>query len=134
MSSTNAPAINYAKYMGFESVPAAIVFGVLYLVLFAFFIGTCIKHKTSVYYSLAFFCARASYFHFTITDKRFTSFTVRIIAFAIRAVLAGSESAAEISAFSPLMKFFSALASLVWFIPLTHLSSICKLYMTAIDA
>jgi len=95
MSSTSAPAINYAKYMGFESVPAAVVFGVLYLVLFALFIGTSIKHKTSVYYSLAFFCARASYFHFTIIDMRFISFSVRITAFAIRAVLAGSESAAE---------------------------------------
>jgi len=78
-----------------ESVPAAVVFGVLYLVLFALFIGTSIKHKTSVYYSLAFFCARASYFHFTIIDMRFISFSVRITAFAIRAVLAGSESAAE---------------------------------------
>jgi len=76
-SSSSSSTINYAKFLGIESLPAAIIFIVLYLPLFLWFIRKSFVHPTHVHYTLTFFC------------------TIRVVAFSIRAVLAGSTSAGE---------------------------------------
>jgi hypothetical protein len=69
--------INYAKAFGIESVPAAIVFTFLYIPLFGWFARQSLRRPTYVHFVLTFFC------------------TLRIVTFAMRAALAGSESAGE---------------------------------------
>lgn len=73
MSST----INYAKAVGIESLAGAIIFTILYIPIFLWFIRQSFVNPTHVHYTLTFFC------------------TLRVVAFAIRAVLAASVSAAE---------------------------------------
>ncbi|KNZ77898.1 hypothetical protein J132_03174 [Termitomyces sp. J132] len=69
--------INYAKILGVESVAPAAVFAVAYFPLFVWFVRQSIGRPTYVFIVLSFFCC------------------IRIAAFTIRAVLAGSESAGE---------------------------------------
>ncbi|KAF8876265.1 hypothetical protein BD779DRAFT_171071 [Infundibulicybe gibba] len=67
--------INYAKLFGFESVAAAAVFAALYVPLFGWFVRQSFGRPTYVFIVLSLFCA------------------IRIAAFIIRAILAGSDSA-----------------------------------------
>jgi hypothetical protein len=77
MSSSTPANFNYAHYAGIESVPAAIVFAVLYLPLFAWYVRQSISRPTYVFIMLAFFSI------------------IRVVAFVTRAVLAGVDSAAK---------------------------------------
>ncbi|KAK6974361.1 hypothetical protein R3P38DRAFT_2812103 [Favolaschia claudopus] len=65
--------INYAKAFGFQSIPAAVIFAVVYLPLFLWFIRQSIKNTTYVYISLSIFCL------------------MRVVAFVMRAILIASE-------------------------------------------
>ncbi|KAJ7118402.1 hypothetical protein C8R43DRAFT_934149, partial [Mycena crocata] len=69
MSSTD-----YTTVFGFDSIPVAVVFAVVYLPLFLWFIRQSIKNTTYVYISLTVFCL------------------MRVVAFGLRAVLIGSNS------------------------------------------
>ncbi|GLB35636.1 hypothetical protein LshimejAT787_0212010 [Lyophyllum shimeji] len=70
-------AINYAKAFGIESVAAAIVFTIAYVPLFGWFVRQSFGRPTYVFFVLSFFCV------------------VRMTAFIIRAVLAGSDTAGQ---------------------------------------
>ena len=54
--STIPPNFNYAAAIGIYSLPAAIVFTVLYVLLFGVFLGKSFTHPTYVHYVLTFFC------------------------------------------------------------------------------
>ncbi|KAJ3932038.1 MAG: hypothetical protein NXY57DRAFT_894969 [Lentinula lateritia] len=69
--------INYAKLFGFESVAAAGIFAALYAPLTVWFFLLLIRHRSYVVFTLFIFCQ------------------IRFVAFIIRAILAGSETAAE---------------------------------------
>ncbi|KAJ3869916.1 hypothetical protein EV359DRAFT_29024 [Lentinula novae-zelandiae] len=69
--------INYAKLFGFESVAAAGIFAALYAPLTVWFFLLLIRHQSYVVFTLFIFCQ------------------IRFVAFIIRAILAGSETAAE---------------------------------------
>ncbi|PPQ91306.1 hypothetical protein CVT25_006600 [Psilocybe cyanescens] len=73
----NTDKINYAKALGFHSVAAAVIFTVLYVPLLGWFVRQSFFRPTYVHFVLVVFC------------------TIRIAAFAIRAVLAGSSTAGE---------------------------------------
>jgi len=70
-------AINYAKISGIHSVAAGIIFAVVYVPLFIFYIHQSIRRPTYVFIVLSLFCA------------------LRVTAFTMRAILAGSEGAGE---------------------------------------
>ncbi|ESK88733.1 hypothetical protein Moror_2995 [Moniliophthora roreri MCA 2997] len=69
--------INYARYLGYNSVAAAIVFTILYVPLLAWFLFQLTRGRSRILIILSVFCA------------------IRIAAFAIRAVLCHSSSAGE---------------------------------------
>ncbi|KAH7880134.1 uncharacterized protein C8R40DRAFT_1066236 [Lentinula edodes] len=69
--------INYAKLFGFESVAAAGIFAALYAPLTVWFFLLLIRHRSYVVFTLVIFCQ------------------IRFVAFIIRAILAGSKTAAE---------------------------------------
>ncbi|KAF8809296.1 hypothetical protein BYT27DRAFT_7254796 [Phlegmacium glaucopus] len=69
--------INFAKALGIESLAGAIVFTILYIPILVWFVRKSFNHPTQVHYALTFFC------------------TIRVVAFVMRAVLAGSASAGE---------------------------------------
>ncbi|KAF9526921.1 hypothetical protein CPB83DRAFT_816514 [Crepidotus variabilis] len=71
----STPAINYAHYIGYDNLPASIVFAVLYAPLFFWFLRKSFTHPTYVHFVLTLFCL------------------IRVVAFIIRAVLAGSSNA-----------------------------------------
>jgi hypothetical protein len=75
MSSTSN--INFAKYSGYDSLAAAIVFSVAYAPLLLVFLKKAFSQPTYVHYVLTLFCA------------------IRVTAFVIRAVMIGVESAGE---------------------------------------
>ncbi|KAF8162620.1 hypothetical protein B0H34DRAFT_692095 [Crassisporium funariophilum] len=75
--SSAPPHFNFAKAIGYSSVPAAVIFTILYVPLFGWFTLKSFSHPNYVHFVLTFFCA------------------MRVAAFAIRAVLAGMESAGE---------------------------------------
>jgi len=75
--STTLPNFNYATAIGIQSLAGAIVFAILYVALLAFFSIKCFTLPTYIHYVLTFFCM------------------LRVTAFIIRAVLAGSETAGE---------------------------------------
>jgi len=78
MSTIQVPAdFNFAAAVGIHSLAGAIVFTVLYVPLLGFFFVKSFTHPTYVHYVLTFFCL------------------IRVAAFTIRAVLAGSETAGE---------------------------------------
>ncbi|KAJ6453605.1 hypothetical protein C8R45DRAFT_1223178 [Mycena sanguinolenta] len=68
---------DYATAFGYHSIPAAVVFAVVYLPLVLWFIRQSIKNTTYVYISLAGFCL------------------MRVVAFALRAILIASKSLGE---------------------------------------
>lgn len=53
---TILPNFNYSVTLGVQSLPAAIVFVVLYAFLLAFFIRKSFTHPTYVHYILSLFC------------------------------------------------------------------------------
>ncbi|KAF8809297.1 hypothetical protein BYT27DRAFT_7187992 [Phlegmacium glaucopus] len=65
---------NFAKDLGIDSVAGAIVFTILYIPLLVWFVGKSFNHPTHIHYGLTLFC------------------TVRIAAFVMRAVLAGTSA------------------------------------------
>ncbi|OCH93979.1 hypothetical protein OBBRIDRAFT_789681 [Obba rivulosa] len=69
-------SVNYAQESGIDSVAAAVIFCLLYVPLMSFYGFKAFQSKTYVHIILTFFC------------------TVRMIAFAMRAALAGGGSAA----------------------------------------
>lgn len=75
--STVPSHINFANAIGIHSLAGAIVFAVLYAFLLAFFTRKSFTHPTYVHYVLTFFCA------------------IRVAAFIIRAILAGSKTAGQ---------------------------------------
>ncbi|KDQ62822.1 hypothetical protein JAAARDRAFT_30735 [Jaapia argillacea MUCL 33604] len=70
-------AINYASYSGIHSVAAAVIFAVVYAPLLVFYILQSIRRPTYVFIVLSLFCA------------------LRVTAFIMRAILAGSTGAGE---------------------------------------
>ena len=94
MSTIPLTNFNYATAIGIQSLPGAIVFTILYGLLLAIFFVKCFTHPTYVHYVLTFFClSKICFFHFL--ELKIDLFSVRVAAFAIRAALAGSESAGE---------------------------------------
>ncbi|RDB19224.1 hypothetical protein Hypma_013557 [Hypsizygus marmoreus] len=73
--STMSDVTDYAAYFGIESTLAAAVFAVLYLLLFAWFVQQSFNRPNDVFFTITFF------------------YTIRMISFIIRAVIAGSHSA-----------------------------------------
>ncbi|KAF9526922.1 hypothetical protein CPB83DRAFT_884643 [Crepidotus variabilis] len=71
----SSSTINYAHFTGYDSLPAAIAFAALYTPLFFWFLRKSFTHPTYVHFVLTFFCL------------------IRVVAFIIRAVLAGSNNA-----------------------------------------
>ncbi|EIW85842.1 hypothetical protein CONPUDRAFT_70536 [Coniophora puteana RWD-64-598 SS2] len=71
------PGYNYAKGSGIDSVAGAVIFAILYVPLLGFFLRQSFARPTYVFIVLSIFSA------------------IRIAAFAIRALLASSESAGE---------------------------------------
>jgi len=69
--------LNFAALIGIHSLGGAIVFAIVFAFLLAFFIGKSFTHPTYVHYVLIFFCV------------------IRVAAFVIRAVLAGSQKAGQ---------------------------------------
>ncbi|KAE9405819.1 hypothetical protein BT96DRAFT_811717 [Gymnopus androsaceus JB14] len=69
--------VNYAKLFGFDSVAAAAIFAALWAPLCFWFFVLLFRHRSYVVFVLALFCQ------------------IRLVAFIIRAILAGSESAGE---------------------------------------
>ncbi|KAJ7772016.1 hypothetical protein DFH07DRAFT_879063 [Mycena maculata] len=69
--------IDYAALFGFHSVAGAAIFAALYVPLFLWFIRQSIKNATYVYIVLVVFCL------------------IRVVAFVLRAILAGSTTAGE---------------------------------------
>ena len=90
MSSTN---INFAKAIGIESLPAAIVFAILYVPFLVFFAHKAIGRRIYVYIILTIFCASKYDLNCHLQEFDIDFSLVRIAAFIIRAVLAGSTSA-----------------------------------------
>ncbi|TFK35428.1 hypothetical protein BDQ12DRAFT_655543 [Crucibulum laeve] len=75
MASTSNPDINFAHLIGYHSVAAAVIFAILYIPLLGWFIFQSFRRPTYVHFVLSFFCS------------------IRVTAFIIRAILAGSDSA-----------------------------------------
>ncbi|GBE80078.1 hypothetical protein BKA93DRAFT_824712 [Sparassis latifolia] len=67
--------VNYAQLEGIHSLTAAIIFAIIYVPLLAFYLFKSVRRPTYVHLVLSFFCL------------------VRIVAFSLRAALAGSTSA-----------------------------------------
>ncbi len=65
--SSVAPRINYAKYAGFDSLPAAIVFAILYAPLFVLFVIKSFSRPTYVHYVMTIFCI-SSYYILQVPD------------------------------------------------------------------
>lgn len=95
MSSPNGQ-INYAHATGIHSVAAASIFAVLYAFLLPFYILKAFRNPLYVLIILSLFCASKLVGRLVLeireTDR---SYLVRVTAFVIRAVLAGSEAAGE---------------------------------------
>ncbi|KAG6889156.1 hypothetical protein C0995_003333 [Termitomyces sp. Mi166 len=87
--------VNYAKILGVESVAAAIVFALAYLPLFVWFVRQSFGRPTYVFVVLSFFCSSKATRSPMFIPRLTWAYLVRIAAFTIRAVLAGSESAGE---------------------------------------
>ena len=99
MSSGSSTIINFARYSGYESLAAAIVFTVLYSPLLLLFTKKVFSHPTYVHIVMALFCASTSRPCVWITESYWASFflnlLVRVTAFIIRAVMIKVESAGE---------------------------------------
>lgn len=71
------PGYNFANHSGIDSVAGAVIFAILYVPLLGFFLRQSFARPTYVFVALAVFSA------------------IRVAAFAMRALLAGSASAGE---------------------------------------
>ena len=95
MSSSNDQT-NQAHATGINSVAAASIFAGLYAVLLPFYILKAFRNPLYVLIILSLFCASKLVGRLVLeireTDR---SYLVRVTAFVIRAVLAGSEAAGE---------------------------------------
>ena len=58
--SSSADHINYAKFTGFNSIAAAVVFAVFYLPLMGWFVKKSFTIPTYVHYVLTLFCTSES--------------------------------------------------------------------------
>jgi len=58
--SSSADHINYAKFTGFNSIAAAVVFAVFYLPLMGWFVKKSFAIPTYVHYVLTLFCTSES--------------------------------------------------------------------------
>ena len=89
--------INYGEILGISSLAGAIVFAVLYEPFLIFFIRKSITHPTYVHYVLTFFCT-SKYRKKKISSYFRTQYgwlpLVRVAGFIIRAIIAGSKTAA----------------------------------------
>ena len=90
-------SINYARYEGIykSELPGAIVMAVVYTPLFILNVLRSIRHPTYVLIVLAFFCLRRSVPLLSGQSLMSRSLPVRIVAFTLRAILAGSDTAGE---------------------------------------
>ncbi|KAH8822847.1 hypothetical protein DL96DRAFT_320129 [Flagelloscypha sp. PMI_526] len=90
MSSTTPTEINYAKFAGFNSLAAAILFSILYAALSGWFIFRFLRHKTRVDVTLILFSL------------------IRCVAFALRAAMIKGKGATSLSMFVTVEVLFSA--------------------------
>jgi hypothetical protein len=87
--------INYGAYQGIQSFPAAVLFAVLYFLLFPFFLYQARTRTTMVYIFAALFCASTYIPLATGWDVILIAHAVRTTSFAVRATIAKSTSAAD---------------------------------------
>ena len=59
-------AINYASYFGIESLPAAVIFAILYFAFFIYFFSKAVARPIYVYIVITLFCARTSFLSLTL--------------------------------------------------------------------
>jgi hypothetical protein len=86
--------VNYADAYGIHSLAAAIIFLVIYTPFVPFYIWTSVKSRTFVYYMLTLFCVSEYLSAFQTTQNTYLNVCpVRFVAFLLRAILAGSDSA-----------------------------------------
>jgi hypothetical protein len=91
----DANTINYGAFQGIHSFGAAILFAVLYALLFVFYAHRAFRHTSFVYIFLVVFCA-SSYLPVAPFVERWTDCAlVRTTGFAIRADIAKSSQAAH---------------------------------------
>ncbi|PSR82305.1 hypothetical protein PHLCEN_2v6096, partial [Hermanssonia centrifuga] len=99
MSSATQSAINYANYSGIykSELAGAIIFAAVYTPLFFFNVYRSIRRPTYVLVMLAFFCFSEHprfFLHDALIDHG-VSMSVRVVAFTLRAILAGSAFAGQ---------------------------------------
>lgn len=91
-------SINYANYAGIykSELAGAIIFAVIYVPLFFFNVIRSIRRPTYVLIVLALFCLSTPQSSLTVSVLiKFRPRSVRVVAFTMRAILAGSESAGQ---------------------------------------
>lgn len=88
-------SINYAELYGVKSVPGAVVFAIIYVPLLVWFIFHAFGRPTYALIVLSLFCASENYINCVACLKAEVHILVRITAFAIRAILAGVQSAGD---------------------------------------
>ncbi|KAG6899180.1 hypothetical protein C0993_012626 [Termitomyces sp. T159_Od127] len=94
--SVNSEKINFASILGVESRAAPIVFAAAYVPLFAWFVRQSTGRRLNyVFVALAIFCSSKATIVLSLYSEVDLSILVRIAAFIIRAILAGSRSAGE---------------------------------------
>ena len=94
MSSSDGQ-FNYAHALGVHSVAAAAIFAALYAILLPFFIVKTTRNPMYIFFLLTLFCAsklQNALLGYQQTDR---PSLVRVAAFVIRAVLAGSATAGD---------------------------------------
>jgi hypothetical protein len=101
MSFSNVPVtvqpVNYAQAIMIKSFPLALAFTSVYVPLLAAFLFKAVRNPTYVLWVTAFFCQGLLESFESVSSWRLMRFgcPVRIVSFAMRAVLTKSESAAE---------------------------------------
>jgi len=91
--SSPSDQINYAHLSGVNSVAGAVVFAVFYAILLPYYILRAIRNPTYVLIILSLFCASEPSKVSPSVQETDRSLLVRVTAFVMRAVLAGSDSA-----------------------------------------
>lgn len=94
---SSSDQINYAHIAGIKSVAAAAIFAALYAVLLPYYIWRAIRNPLYVLILLSLFCASKPVKHLFHQRAYETDCSplVRVTAFILRAVLAGSDSAGQ---------------------------------------
>lgn len=92
---SSSSGTNYAQSEGIRSLAAAVIFTILYVPLFLVSSFLALRRPTSVFWSLSIFSFREESFRSRWEDRPavLTFDTVRILAFTLRAILAGSNAA-----------------------------------------